>query len=208
MSNSLRRPYDPNCPEFEAESVVRLKDRREFNNPSEWALYQAKVFYEGLGDTQKAIDILEQALPLDSENLEMLESLAECYSREPNHFEKALEYCQKALAVNSSADHAYTVVARVQAAQGNLDVAYQAAIAALKLNSRNVEAGIYLGVIGFAMAMGNHDLDEMEWSIKNLRLTQSLIPQSKRLAAIIAENERVLADYQSQKAKAELSFEG
>jgi hypothetical protein len=58
-------------------------------------------------------------------------------------------------------------------------------MSALKADGRNVEAGVILGMTGFAIAEVEGDEREMELSIENLKITQSLAPGSRRLKAII-----------------------
>lgn len=188
----LLRPYDSDSPEFEIEQVERLLDKREFPNDREWALYQAKVFYEAFGDISKATKILEKELQKDPQNADILACLAECYSRSPEHYESALECCENALEINDMSDYVHTIKARVLIATGKPIDAYFSAMAALRVNSHNFEAGVYLGVVGFAIAESEHNLEEMEFSIQNLRTTQKLNPGSQLLANIIQKNQSKL----------------
>ena len=66
---------------------------------------------------------------------------------------------------------------------------------ALKCNPYNFESAIYLGTVGFAIALADEDAEEMRLSIQNLRLTQKLFPQSGRVARLIEENERRLGEF-------------
>ena len=195
----LLRPFDPESPDLDAEEVDRLKDRREFGSEAEWAVYQAKVFYEILGDTTKAIEMLEGVLASESDNSDLLFCLSECYSRNPDTLDKAWEYCGKGLERDAQSDYGYTIQARVHLAREQPVKAYQSAMNALKLNSGNFEAGVYLGITGFAMAAAEKDPREMELSIENLRTTLSLNPESRRLQQVIKENEQYLERFrQSQ----------
>jgi tetratricopeptide (TPR) repeat protein len=193
MELRLLRSFDPRCPEFDIEQAGRLRDKWEFANDLEWTIYQAKIFYEVFGDVQKASELLEKALKAAPESADLLACLAECYSRMPDKLEKAREYCTRSLAVNDQSDYAQTIMARVEIALGTPLDAYRSAMATLKLNSGNFEAGVYLGVVGFAIAMAEWNVEEMERSIENLRVTLSLNPDSPILQGIIAENERQLA---------------
>jgi tetratricopeptide (TPR) repeat protein len=194
MERRLLRPYDPECPEFEIERAGRLRDKWEFPDDLEWTVYQAKVFYEVFGDAPKASELLEKALRDAPEDADLLACLAECYSRMPGKLEAARHVCSRSLALDDQSDYAHTIMARVQAALGSPLDAYLSAMAALKLNSHNVEAGLYLGVVGFAIAVAEGDLGEIERSVENLRLTLSLNTGSQRLQSVVAEHERRLAE--------------
>jgi len=194
MELRLLRPFDPQSPEFDTEQGGRLRDKWEFANDVEWTVYQAKVFYEVFGDVRKASELLEKALEGAPENADLLVCLAECYSRLPDKLENARELCTRSLAVNDQSDYSHTIMARVQVALGAPLDAYLSAIAALKVNSRNFEAGVYLGVVGFAIAMAENNIEEMERSIENLHLTLSLNPGSPLLQGIVTENDRQLAE--------------
>ncbi|MFA6383628.1 MAG: hypothetical protein WCX17_04375 [Parcubacteria group bacterium] len=192
MELKLLCPFDSQYPEFDTEQVGKLRDQREFPNDREWAVYQAKIFYEVFGDVQKAVEILKEALQKNQQDADILACLGECYSRIMGSEELALDYCSKALAINNQLDYAYTIMARVQTRIGRPIDAYKSAMAALKINSLNFEAGVYLGAIGCAIALAENDEKEMELSIKNLRKTQRLNPSSQRLVKIIQENEEKL----------------
>lgn len=194
MELRLLRPLDPKSPEFDTEQGNRLRSRWEFANDVEWTVYQAKVFYEIFGDVRRASELLEKALDGAPKNADLLACLAECYSRMPDKLEKARELCTRSLAVNDQSDYCHTIMARVQVALGAPLDAYFSAMAALKLNGRNFEAGVYLGVVGFAIAMAEKDIEEVGRSIENLRVTLTLNPDSPHLQGIIAENERQLAE--------------
>lgn len=193
MEFKLLRPFDKERPEIDQEPVDRLKERYDFNSDTDWAIYQAKVFYEVFGDVSKAKGILEEQLKCDSEDARLHFCLAECYSRNPASAEKCLEHCDAGLKIDPSSDYGHTIKARVELAlQRPLD-AYRSAMAALMINSLNFEAGVYLGIVGFALAASESDIEEMERSIENLRTTLSLNPKSKYLQNVIEEDERILA---------------
>ncbi len=192
MEMKLLRPIDGILADIEPEEVTRLKDRREFNNNAEWAVYQAKVFYEGFGDTEKAIEILEDARKAEPGNSDLIFCLAECYSRSEEGLDQAFKLCEKGVKIDNKSDYGYTIMARVQVAQQKPIDAYTSAMNALKINNSNYEAGIYLGSIGFAIAMAEGDIEEMQYSLENLRLTKKIFPDSARLDTIIKENEDYL----------------
>ncbi len=193
MELRLLRPLDQHCPEFHTEQAGRLRDRWEFSNDLEWAVYQAKVFYEVFSDVQKASELLEQALEADPENADLLACLAECYSRLPDKLALARDFCTRSLARDGESDYAHTIMARLHAALGKPVDSYRSAMAALKLNTHNFEAGVYLGIVGFALAQAEGDTEEMARSMENLRITLSLNTGSPLLQDIIEDNERRLA---------------
>lgn len=192
MKLELLRPFDRESPELDIEAVTRLRDKCEFATDLEWDVYQAKVFYEGFGDAKKAVEILQKSLERHPGSVDVLACLAECYSRLPGEEKKALEMAQQALASGNQSDYPHTIMARVFLAMNRPIDAYQSAMASLKVNSKNYEAGVYLGVTGFAIAMAEGNVEEMEWSVKNLRITQRLNPDSKHLARILEKHERLL----------------
>lgn len=188
----LLRPYDKEAPEIDVEQQGKLLERRDFPSDRDWAIYEAKVFYEALGDVSKATEILERQLQKEPEDADVLASLAECYSRTPAQYKKARDHAERALAIDDQSDYAHTILARVHLATDKPIDAYRSAMNALVINSSNYEAGVYLGITGFAIAVAENDLGEMEFSIENLRATQSLNPNSNLLTKIIQENEQVL----------------
>lgn len=192
MEMKLLKPWDRISPELDTEEVGRLKDRNEFDSELEWTVYQAKVFYEGFGDPKPAVDILEEALKKHPSNSDLMFCLAECLSRNSSTLESALEYCDKGLDLNNESDYGHTIKARIHLTKEDPIQAYISAMNALKINSRNFEAGVYLGVTGFAIAATEGNIEEMEYSVKNLKTTLSLNPTSENLARIIAENEKYL----------------
>jgi tetratricopeptide (TPR) repeat protein len=200
MELRLLRPHDQKCPEFDTEQVGKLRDKAEFSDDLEWTIYQAKVFYEVFGDAGMASELLKKALLDAPQNADLLACLAECCSRSPDKLEEARHICSMALKINDGSDYAHTIMARVQLALGLPMDAYCSAMAALKLNSHNFVAGVLLGVIGFAVAMAEKNIEEMERSIENLRVTLSLNSGSQRLQRIITEKERQLAEIRKRMA--------
>lgn len=199
MELRLMKPVDGVMEGVETEEVTRLKDKREFKSDSEWVVYQAKVFYEGFGDLESAIDILEESLRKESQNPDLMFCLAECYSRTPKRYQEALKLTKRGLGINKQSDYGYTIKARVEAALERHTDAYFSAMEALKINKYNYEAGVYLGTIGFAIAAEEGDVEEMEYSIENLKLTKRLFPESGRLTRIIEENEERLENFRMSK---------
>lgn len=192
MEMKLLRPWDGISPELDIEEIGRLKDRYEFDSDLEWIVYQAKVFYEGFGDPKPAINILEEGLKKYPNSSDLMFCLAECLSRNNSTLESALDYCDKGLEVNDKSDYGHTIKARIHLTKEDSIQAYISAMKALKVNFRNFEAGVYLGVTGFAIAATEGNIEEMEYSVKNLKTTLSLNPACENLARIIAEDEKYL----------------
>jgi tetratricopeptide (TPR) repeat protein len=195
MERKLLRPSDEQKVDYDSEEITQLKDRAEFSNPIDWAIYQAKVFYEAFGDVDKAIEILETEHGRVPHDADVMFCLAECYSRTKDRLERAVELCTTGLSIDRLSDYGYTIRARAQLALGRPIDCYRSAMEALKLRTDNFEAGIYLGTVGFALALADHDAEEMRLSIENLELTGTLFPQSKMVARLIKENEMRLAEF-------------
>ncbi|MBN1792406.1 tetratricopeptide repeat protein [Candidatus Woesearchaeota archaeon] len=195
MTDKPMLPWDRENPELETEETTRLKDRHEFSSELEWITYQSKVFYEGFRDINAATKILEDGLKKYPDQPDLLLGAAECLSRDKSQLKKALSYCQRGLKKDPDSDYGHTIKARIELAQEKPIDAYISAMNALKINSQNVEAGVYLGTIGFAIAEAEGNVEEMEYSIENLRITQRLCPGSKRIERIIAEDEKRLREY-------------
>lgn len=193
MEFKLLQPFDKACPEFDQTSTQRLMERYEFDTHAEWAIYQAKVYYEIVNDVGKAVEVLKKQLSISPSDARLHFCLAECYSRMSGGSVNCLKECEEGLQLDAESDYGYTIKARAELALQRPIAAYESAIAALKINSRNYEAGFYLGTIGFAIAQAAGDIEEMRLSIQNLRITLSLNPDSTLLADIIAKDEEVLA---------------
>jgi hypothetical protein len=195
VERKLLWAFDKQGDEHDCEEVTRLKDQHEFTDRTDWAIYQAKVHYEIFGNIEKAIWILESEHSRVPRDASVMFCLAECCSRKKDRLLQALELCTNGLLVDASSDYGYTIKARVQRALGDPINCYRSAMEALKLNKRNLEAGIYLGVVGFAIALAEGDPEEMRSSIKNLRVTQTIFPQSRVVARLIEENEKRLGEF-------------
>ena len=195
MERKLIRPFGEHGMDYESEEITKLKDRLEFPNATDWAIYQAKVLYEAFGDVEKAIEILETEHNRFPQDANVMFCLAECYSRTKDHLERAVELCTTGLSTDVFSDYGYTVKARAQLALGRLIDCYVSAMEALKRRTDNFEAGIYLGTVGFAIAVANKDAEEMRLSTENLRITQKLFPGSRIVTRLIEENEMRLAEF-------------
>lgn len=194
MDNKLLRPFEKGVDQ-ECEGISRLKERSEFRDPTDWAIYQAKIFYEGFGDIEKAIEILEAEQTRVPQDANVMFCLAECYSRTSGRLVRAVELCTTGLSIDATSDYGYTIKARTQLALGRPIDCYQSAMEALRRNMYNFEAAIYLGIVGFAIARADENEEEMRLSIQNLRLTQECFPQSRMVARLIKENEMWLAEF-------------
>lgn len=192
MELKLLRPFDMQHPDIDQEPIVQLKDRQEFSCESDWVIYQAKVFYELFRDSGEAMRLLEARAKEDERDARIHFCLAECYSRDCGGLARSLDCCEKGLAINAKSDYGHTIRARVELSLDRPFEAYLSAMAALKLNSRNFEAGFYLGTIGFAIATSEGNVEKMKLSNENLRTTLSLNPDSASLTKIIVENEAIL----------------
>jgi len=190
MEMKLLRPVDGLEGDVESEEVTRLKDRSDFNNPIEWAVYQAKVFYEGFRDIEKATSILEKALQEDASNPDLMFCLAECYSRREEKYARSLELCKEGLKIKES-DYGITIKARVHYQKGELPKAYRAARLALMINLNNYEALLYHNVIGFQYASIERDVNRMKKHIENLEMAVKMFPESTRLKKILVENKEI-----------------
>ncbi len=192
----LYKSIDGICSGASAEKTGRLKERREFGSDSEYAIYQAKVFYEVFGNNAKAALLLEDALSRDDRATEDLYiSLGEVYSRFPEDPEKVsrgFDMCRKALEIDPESDDAYTIMARLHHIKGEFVECYLSAEKALKINLDNYEALLYHGSLGFAIAHQAGDIEEMQLSLENLRIAQKYYPESTRLEKIIAEDTAIL----------------
>lgn len=195
MERRLIKPFEPEQTDVAAEPVVQLKDRTAFSDPIDWVIYEAKVFYEVFGDIDSALATLERGHAEHPANMDITLCMAECCSRRPEQHARAVELCQKVLSQGPEGDCAYTILARVHAAAGQIVASYVAAMRALKLNSHNYEAGVYLGTMGFSIALAEGNAHEMACSLENLRLTQQHHPGGSRLAAIIAGHEQLLDQF-------------
>ena len=91
MERRLLRPLDAQGSDYKCEGVTRLKDRHEFSDLTDWAIYQAKVLYEGFGDIEKAIEILEAEQSRVPRDADVMFCLAECYSRASDRLVRAVE---------------------------------------------------------------------------------------------------------------------
>jgi tetratricopeptide (TPR) repeat protein len=160
MERRLLRPFDEQGIDYESEGVTRVKDQREFHDRTDRAIYQAKVLYEAFGDVEKAIEILESEQRRVPEDADEMFCLAECYSRRKDHLERVVELCTTGLAIDPSSDYGYTIKARAELALGRPIHCYRSAMEALKRNVENFEAAIYLGTVGFAIALANQDREE------------------------------------------------
>ncbi len=195
MEMKLLSSMDRSCSEHDFEEASRLKEPSEFESDLEWIVYQAKVFYEGFRDLGAATNTLEEGLQKYPSSSDIHFCLAECYSRKPDTLEKAISYCTKGLAIEPKSDYAYTIKARSEHGLGKMIPAYFSAMEALKINKYNFEAGVYLGVIGFAMALAEGNIEEMKYSVENMKITLSMNPDSTWFAGILKENETVLEQY-------------
>jgi tetratricopeptide (TPR) repeat protein len=195
MERRLLRPFGEQGVDCETEPVARLQAESEFTNPIDWVIYQAKVFYEGFGNVEAAIKILEQEHGRCPEDVDLKFCLAECYSRTADRLERAVELCSTALLIDATSDYGYTIKARAELALGRPIECYISAMEALKRNSGNFEAAIYLGNIGFAIALAERNTDEMQMSIQNLKLTQELFPESRMVRSLIHQNEMRLGEF-------------
>jgi len=110
--------------------------------------------------------------------------LAEAHAAiDVGQWQQALKYLDEILAVSPDDDRAHTIKARVYVRMARSDDtnrsnanAYLSAMAALKSNSKNFEAGCYLGYIGFHLFKAKGNFEEMAHSIQNLKSTQSRYP--------------------------------
>ena len=161
MERRLLQPFHEQGIDYEPEGVTRLKDELEFRDQTDWAIYQAKVFYEAFGDLEKAIEMLESGQRRLPEDADVMFCLAECYSRRKDRLERVVELCTTGLAIDPSSDYGYTIKARAELALGRPIDCYRSAREALKRNVENFEAAICLGNVGFAIALADQDRQEM-----------------------------------------------
>jgi hypothetical protein len=66
---------------------------------------------------------------------------------------------------------------------------------ALKRNTYNFEAAVYLGVVGFALALAEGDEREMQLSLQNLKTTEERFPQSRLLSCLVEQHEARFTEF-------------
>lgn len=191
----LNLPIDEDCSGLETRTEEKLKDRCEFANENDFAIYRAKIFYEGFRDSKKAASILEDKLSEDENSSNLIFALAEVYSRWNGKKEKAMELCKKGLKIEPESDYGLTIKARLHYQTRELPEAYSAARSALMINLNNYEALLYHNIIGFHYASADGDVDGMKEHIENLEMAVRMFPESKRLKKVLSENREIYNKY-------------